>query len=255
MSLATRRRASARWRRWATSSARWRAADDGPDRVRGDPGDARSRGPSEPGGLADDEQHAPRRRAAGDRHGQLGAVVGQDRQRVVVRRRRAGRRASAPRRSGRDRRPARGSGRGSRSGRAGRRAAGDPALGAGDRPRREAVAAGLPDRDEVMAVRVADRVDRGVEAVVGVVVGIDQAGSASRRRRGRGVALGVERVGRPAAGRARRGGEPGGRGGSTLRRPPHGRLAAGARRRPRRSRRRRGSAGGRPAGSAGRRAG
>ena len=233
MSLATRRSASARWSRWATSSARWAPLTIAPIASAATRATSRSRGPSEPGGLADDEQDAPRLARPGDRHGQLGPVVGQDgERRRRRRRRRAGCRASAPRAG-----PvptggqARGSCRGSRSdaGRSTRRS-GPATSRAGDGARCEPIAAGLPDRDEVMAVRIAERLDRGGERLVGVVVGVDQAGrcveATARSRWWRSASSGsADRL--VDAGRC--GAEPRGRGaGRSLRRPPHVPVATGA---------------------------
>ena len=59
------------------------AADHRADGVRRDPGDVEVARTERAGGLADDVEDAPRLARTGDRHGQLGAAVGEDRQRVV----------------------------------------------------------------------------------------------------------------------------------------------------------------------------
>ena len=195
MSVATRRSASARWSRWATSSARWAPLTIAPSASAATRATSRSRGPSEPGGLADDMEDAPRLARTGDRHGQLGAVVGEDRQRVVrpAVEQDAGHRVRG--RSGPGRRPVRAPCRGSRSDRAGRPGGAIRRLRAGDRARREALAAGLPGHHEVMAVGIAEGVDRGAERLVGVLVDIDQPGQRRGDTEVEPMALGVERIG------------------------------------------------------------
>ncbi len=171
------------------------AADHRPERVRRDPGDVEVARTERARRLADDEEDAPRLARTGDRHGQLGAVVGEDRQRVASSGRRAGCRASARDRSGPGRRPARASCRGSRSDRAGRPGGSDPRLRAGDGAGCEPFAAGLPGHHEVMAVGIAEGVDRGTERLVGVLVDVDQPGQRRGDTEVEPVALGVERVG------------------------------------------------------------
>ena len=123
------------------------AADHRPERVRGDPGDLEVARPERTGRLADDVKDAPRLARTGDRDGQLGAAIGEDRERIArpAVEQDAGHRRRD--RSGPGRRRAPGSCRGSRTDRAGRR------VGSRCRPRRsrhgtrrEAFAAGFPDR-------------------------------------------------------------------------------------------------------------
>ena len=79
MSPATRRRASARWSRWATSSSRRTTPTIGADGVGEDRDQVEIGGVERRTRRGHDEQHAPRPIAAGDRRGQLLAVAGQDR--------------------------------------------------------------------------------------------------------------------------------------------------------------------------------
>ena len=58
------------------------AADHRPERIRRDPGDVEVARTERARGLTDDKEDAPRLARTGDRHGELGAVVGEDRQRV-----------------------------------------------------------------------------------------------------------------------------------------------------------------------------
>ena len=206
------------------------AADDRPERVRRDPGDvevarhrvsrrSRRRRAGRPTARADRGSPRP---ARGGRRG--GPPAGPS----------SGHRAGAPgsdppNRSGPGRRPVRAPCRGSRSDRGRRRGGTIRSPPPATARRREAFAAGLPDRHEVMPVGIAEGADRGTERLVGVLVDVDQPGQ--RRGDTRGRADGARRrAGRPRAVRrpdasASRTGRAAL--GSTRARPPHGRLAAG----------------------------
>ena len=195
MSVATRRSASARWRRCATSSARWAPLTDRADGVRGDPGDLEIARSERTGRLADDVKDAPRLARTGDRDGQLGAAIGEDRERIArpaVEQDAGHRRATGPVPAGgelqglaEDPEP---TGQVDESGRV-------AALGARARTRGEAFAAGFPDRNEVMPVGVAQGVDGGTERLVGVLVDVDQPGQGGGDPEVEPMTLGVERVG------------------------------------------------------------
>ena len=127
---------------------------------------------------------------------------------------------------------------------------------AGHGTRHEAVAARLPDRDEVVAVCVADGPDGRLERLVRIVEPVDRPDDGRGDRQVEMVTLGVERVGAVEVRRtlARHSANRAAAAGSTVRRPPQVPAGPRGRRRPHRSRPPRGTAGGHPAGSDGRRA-
>jgi hypothetical protein len=84
MSAATRRSASARWRRWATSLLTPDDTDDGTERVGHDRGEVAVGRIESLAGSGDDEQRTPRAVAPRDGRGELFAVTGQDRRRDPV---------------------------------------------------------------------------------------------------------------------------------------------------------------------------
>ena len=129
---------------------------------------------------------------------------------------------------------------------------------AGDGPRHEPVAACLPDRDEVVAVGVADGPDGRLERLVRVVRAVDGPDDGRGDGQVEVVALRIERIGASRPRMLARGPAPEARCGGRVDRSddhPTSRSRRSRRLRRRRSRRRRGIAGGRPAGSAGRRVG
>ena len=259
MSPATRRSASARWSRCATSSLAARDADDRARRIGDDRGhvevgrsqavdrasatmSSTPHGPSRPGIATASSVHRPGRTVeasaspgpASERSSADGGVAA--RRRGPRGGERRGRRCRIARQI------AAGAGRRVPSAR--------PHVASGDRPRE------FPDRDERVAVRVADRLGPMRRGLVRGRRPVDRAGERADRQvepacrsasSGSAMAPAAPRPGArpPATGRRRR---------DRCRPPPvPPRRRPGCRRR--RARPRRGSAGGRRAGSAGRRAG
>ena len=201
-------------------------------------------------------EDTPRLARAGDRHGQFGAVVGEDRQRVLrpaVEQDPGHRSANGPvSAGGQFERLAEDPGTTREVDQAGR-----SGLRAGDSAGCESFAAGLPGHHEVMTVRIAEGMDRGTERLVGILVDIDQPGQRRGDTEIEPMALGVERVGhRLFDDLTRRRAEPGGRAGvDAATASPRCGSPGAWRRRPARSRQPPGSAGGHRADSVGRLAG
>ena len=251
MSPATRRSASARWSRWATSSACWAPVTIAPRPSAATRAMSRSRGPSEPGvsptmsrtpqgacwpGIATASSGRPSAKAERPTPSAVSSSRMPGSGARLVRSRPAARSSVLPKRP-------------KRAGRSTSRC-GPGDVGGGEDARHDPVAAPFPGGDEMMAVGVPDRPDGRLEGVVEIVPGVDQA--ADRRCDGQvePVALHVERVGRDRLVPMRRRREPGGAGridGAPA--APGRRSGRPRRRRRRRSRPRPGSAGGHPVGS------
>ncbi len=181
MSLATRRSASARWSRWATSSARRAPLTIAPSPSDDDAGDLEIARAERVPRLADDQQDAPRSVRAGDRHGQLGAMVGEDGERRVLggvaeQEPRQGR----PARAGATRRELERAAEDAVSARQVDQAVRSGEIRAREGAGRQSIAAQLVGDDQVMAVGLADRPDDSLDRVVGILVGVQEP--ADRRR-------------------------------------------------------------------------
>ncbi len=195
MSPATRRSASARWRRWATSSARRAPLTMAPRPSAATRATSRSRGPERSLGLADDQQDAPWTVDPGDDDRELGPAVcqhGEGEVIVGIRQEQTGQRCVAGARApdgqtedaAEDPVPARQLDQPMRIG----------DIGGGRRSRQHPIAAELPGDDQVMAIGVPDGGDRCEECLVGILAGVDQPADAGRDGQVEPVALGVERI-------------------------------------------------------------
>ena len=182
--------------------------DDRPDRVGRDAGQLEVRLRQRAGALADHEQDTPWRARPGDRHGELGMAVGQEARAALVAGfpdEHAGQRSAArpPVTGGEVQRPTEDPERARHVHQAADRAR----LRGRDGSRHQPHADELPDRHQVMPVRIAERLADGEQDVVGVVACVDQAGQRRRDLQVEVMTLDVERIGtgdrelRPARGR------------------------------------------------------
>ena len=172
------------------------AADDRTQRIGRHPADLDVTAAQRPAGLADDVQDAPRLVGARDGHGQLRTAVGQDGQGRIARclaeqhsghRRTTGSTAARRQRE----RPADDPERRREVGETGR----SHLIGIRPGTDGQLPLPGLPDRDEVMPVGVADRLRGRLEGIVLVVTGVDPAGERSGDHQVELVALGIEWIG------------------------------------------------------------
>ncbi len=182
------------------------AADERPDGVGHDPPDVEVAGAERSGRLADDQQRAPRLATTGDRHRQLRPPIAEDRRGcgigIVGIVQDSGQQVAA------GPVPARGQieclADHPVAGRQVDESEGPGHVGAGDGPRHQPVATRLPDRDEVVAVGVADRPDGSLERLVRVVERVDGPDDRRRHRQVELVAFRIERIGPSRLGRCAR---------------------------------------------------
>ena len=260
MSLATRRSASARWRRWATSSARRAPLTIAPSASgddRGRPRDragraspaSRRRSAGRPTVRSGRGSARPARAAASARIGERG-VLG----RVAEQEPGQGR----PARAGATRRAARASGRGCRIGLAGRPGGRSGEIRTGDGARGRVDRRGAPRRRRGDGRRPHGPSDRrrwSASSASSSVCQRRRLTEAPPRGRGDGARHRAGRSAGPRTGRARADANRAAAAGSTVRRPPQVPVGGrGSRLRPRRSPPPPGSAGGHRSGSDGPRA-
>ena len=170
-------------------------ADDRAEPIRHDAGDLEIPRTERVPRLADDQQDAPRSGRARDRHGQLGPMVGEDGERRIL----GGVAEQEPRQG----RPARAGATRRELERAAEDAVSawqiDQAVRSGEIGTREgarcqSIAAQLVGNDQVMAVRLADRPDDGLDRVVGILVGVQEPADRGRHLEVESMTLGIERV-------------------------------------------------------------